>query len=517
MMAYDYLDLHARQQPNSEFAVGAGKRVTYSEARDVVNRIAHAMIASQLAPGDRVAILMGNSVETVLVFLGALKAGVVPTPINCRLKPSDWLEICADAEAKLLVSDAQFTEQVDSFRQRLKRVRCFIGVGGPCTGWQDFEDWTARESRADPMVPATDDDDALQMYTSGTTGQPRSVVLTHRAVTANIAQFGRVAQFQPDDRFLLIMPMFHAAGFMVMLHAISSGASLVIHKSFAPKAAVDAMDKEGVTVTMLAPTMIQRCLTDVSDIAERKFQSLRLIIYGASAIKAETLREAMKCFRCDFAQRYGTTETLSLTWLDPADHRLALKERPDMLRSAGRPLPGVQIRVVDTDGQSLPTGETGEFIASGPQLMRGYWKSGDETSLDIDGKRWLRTGDSGFIDRDGYVCICDRVKDVIVSGGENIYPREIEEVLLEHPDVCQAAVIGVPDVEWGETVKAIVILRAGAHVSDQQVIDYCRERIAGFKLPHSVDFVTTIPRNSGGKVLKHLLREPYWNGQVRRI
>ena len=517
MMAYDYLDLHARQQPNAEFAVGVGKHITYREARCAVNRIAQAMIASQLGPGDRVAILMGNSIETVLVFLGALKAGVVPAPINCRLKPSDWLRICEDAEAKLLVSDAQFTEDVESFRGQLERVCCFIRVGGPCTGWQDFEEWTARASRTDPKVPVTDDNDALQMYTSGTTGQPRGVVLTHRAITANIAQFGRVAQFQPTDRFLLIMPMFHAAGFMVMLHTISSGASLVIQKSFVPEVAVDAMDQGGVTVTMLAPTMIQRCLTDVSGIAERKFQSLKLIIYGASPIKPETLREAMKCFRCDFAQRYGTTETLSLTWLDPADHRLALDERPEMLRSAGRPLPGVQIRVVDTEGQSLPIGETGEFIAGGPQLMRGYWKPDDETSLELGGERWLRTGDSGFIGRDGCIYICDRVKDVIVSGGENIYPREIEEVLLEHPDICQAAVIGVPDIQWGETVKAIVILRGGAQVSDQQLIEYCRERLAGFKLPHSLDFVSEIPRNSGGKVLKQLLREPYWDDQIRRI
>ena len=333
--------------------------------------------------------LMKNSVETVVLYLGAFKAGVVPVPINHRLNRSEWLKICADAEVKLLISDAQFTEDVDAFRGQLVSVCCFIVVAESRSGWKEFGSWTAQESCDPPPAPVREDDDALQMYTSGTTGQPRSVVLTHRAVTANIAQFGRVVQFRPCDRFLLIMPLFHAAGIMAMLHTISWGASLFIQKNFVPEDTVEALDDQGVSVAMLAPTMIQTCLSDVPNMAGRTFKDLRLIVYGASPIDAETLRRAMKLFRCDFAQRYGTTETLSLTWLNPADHRLALAERPELLRSAGRPLPGIQIRVVDAEGREMSSGESGELIVSGPQLMRGYWKSDDETSLVINGERWL--------------------------------------------------------------------------------------------------------------------------------
>ena len=509
MKAHHSLDFYACQQPQAAFAVDGQKHVTYSEARDAVNRIARAMIASRLEPGDRVAILMRNRIETVLLLFAAMKAAVVPVPINYRLAPAEWLGICDDAGAKLLISDSEFAASVAPLRGRLGTDFGFIVVGGRCAGWQDVERWASREPCEDLQI-TPNDDDALHLYTSGTTGLSKSVVLTHVAVTANIAQFGRVNQLRPSDRFLLVMPLFHAAGFMVMLHTISSGASLVIHEGFLPKDTVDALDTGGVTVAMLVPTMIQMCLTDVPNVSQRQFESLRLIIYGASPIKAETLTAAMKVFRCDFAQRYGTTETLSLTWLDAADHRRALDDRPELLRSAGRSLPGVQISVVDAKDQAVPIGESGEFIASGPQLMRRYWHANDDPSLELDGKRWLRTGDYGFMDRDGYVFICDRVKDVIVSGGENIFSREIEEVLVAHPDVCEAAVIGVPDMKWGETIKAIVVRRAGSNVSAEQLIDYCRPRVATFKLPHSIDFVSTIPRNPSGKVRKHLLREPYW-------
>ena len=266
--------------------------------------------------------------------------------------------------------------------------------------------------------------DALQLYTSGTTAKPRAVLLTHSAVAAGVSQLATVARLQTSDRFLLVMPLFHAAGIMTMLHAVAGGASLFIQQDFAPRTAVDALDDEGITVAMMVPTMIQRCLTEISGQGKRSFEKLRLIIYGASPIAEETLRRAMKLFGCDFAQRYGTTETLSLAWLDPADHRVALEGKPELLRSAGRPLPGIEIRVVDANDQDLPVGERGEFVVSGPQLMRGYWKSVDNSSFDECGDRWIRTGDVGYADADGYIYICDRVKDVIVSGGENIYPRE---------------------------------------------------------------------------------------------
>ncbi len=342
-------------------------------------------------------------------------------------------------------------------------------------------------------------------------------MLTHRAITSCIAQLELVVQFHPSDRFLLIMPLFHAAGIIAMLQAVAGGASLLIQTGFVAGDVVEALDRRGVTATMLAPTMIQTCLSEVPGIEERSFKDLRLIVYGASPIQEETLREAMRVFGCDFAQRYGSTETLCMTWLTPDEHRFALEHQPALLHAAGRPLPGVQMRVVDAGRRPLPTGQSGEFVVSGPGLMCGYWNHEDETCFEIDGERWLHTGDCGFMDSDDYVYLCDRVQDVIISGGENIYPHEIEGVLLDHPAVCEAAVIGIPDAKWGESVKAIVVGRSETNVSAEQLIRHCRERLAGFKTPRSVDFVTSIPRNASGKVLRFQLREPYWEDRPRRI
>jgi acyl-CoA synthetase (AMP-forming)/AMP-acid ligase II len=517
MRVHDYLEFHAQQRPGAEFAICAGKRITYGEAQDKANRISHALIASGLETGDRIAILGKNSIEMVLLYHGAFKAGIVPTPINYRLMPSDWLQVCQDAETKLFISDARFSADVDAIRGQLDGVRSFIMTSGrPSSGWEDMGGWSTAYAPREPDVESREDEDVLQLYTSGTTGPPKGAVLTHRAVTANIAQLGLVARFRPGDRFLIVMPLDHAAGIMAMLHAVSWGASLFIQQSFEPAKAINALSQEGVVATMMVPTMIRMCLSELADVSDRRFDSLRLIIYGGSPIDEKTLRRAMKVFRCDFAQRYGTTETLSLSWLGPAEHRRSLAEKPELLRSAGHPLPGTEIRVVDENDRPVPIGGSGEFVVRGPQLMKGYWKSTGETG-DVLRDGWMHTGDAGYMDRDGYIYICDRVQDLIVSGGENIYPYEIEAVLTERADVAEAAVIGVPDTKWGEAVKAVVVLQQGANTTTEQLIDHCRGKLARFKVPHSIDFVARLPRNPTAKVLKHELREPYWRGHNRRI
>ncbi len=302
-----------------------------------------------------------------------------------------------------------------------------------------------------------------------------------------------------------------------MLHTISCGACLVIQRDFDPAACINTLDEEDVTVTMMVPTMIQKCLDEVANLADRSFAKLRLVIYGASPILEETVRAMMDVFGCDLAQRYGTTETLSLTWLSPDDHRLALEHKPELLRSAGHSLPGTEIQIVDRNGEFLDSGYRGEIVVRGPQLMRGYWRSGGSVEDDRLPDDWVRTGDVGFIDPDGYIYICDRMNDIIISGGENIHPREIEAVLLGHPDIDDAAVIGVPDPQWGERVKAIIVPGSEANCSAEQLIEYCRGQLAGFKVPGSVDFVHRLPRNQSGKVQKGKLREPYWLGHDRPI
>jgi acyl-CoA synthetase (AMP-forming)/AMP-acid ligase II len=509
MMAFDYLDSHANRHPDAEFAACARRRLTYGEALEAANRVAGSLVAAGLRPGDRIATIMKNSVEVVILYFGAFKAGVVPTPISHRLMPCEWREICDNAEASLLVCDQEFALDVDRFRDELSTVRECIVVGDALPGWNRFEDWISGRPANQPQVSFSDEHEALQIYTSGTTGKPRGVVLTHGAIAACITQLEQVMQFRATDRFLMVMPLFHAAGIIVMLHTVAGGASLLIQTGFIPCDVVEALDAQDVSVAMMAPTMIQTCLTDVADIANRRFTNLRLIIYGGSPMAEATLREAISVFQCDFAQRYGSTETLCLTWLKPEDHRMALEGKTELLRSAGQPLPGVEIRVVDGNRQELPCCQQGDIIAAGPQLMKKYWKLDGDGDFQLDGNRFLRTGDCGMINADNYVYLGDRADDVIISGGENIYPREIEDVLVLHPDIDQAAVIGVLDPKWGEAIKAVVVRRSGADVSAVQLIDYCRQNLAGFKTPRSVDFVTDLPRNAAGKILRSRLRESY--------
>jgi acyl-CoA synthetase (AMP-forming)/AMP-acid ligase II len=298
---------------------------------------------------------------------------------------------------------------------------------------------------------------------------------------------------------------------------VARGVSLYVQEDFVPPEVVRALAEERINAALLVPAMIQACLVMVPDVAQRRYDALRFVMYGASPIAAETLRRAMDVFQCDFGQGYGMTETTAvLTVLTSADHHRALADRPELLLSAGRPAAGTALRIVDEQGQALPPGAVGEIAARGPQLMRGYWNLPEASAKALQGG-WMHTGDAGRLDAEGYLFIEDRVKDMIVSGGENIYPREVENILFQHPAVADAAVIGIPDAKWGETVRAIVVLKAGATVDAAALIEHCRAHLGGYKLPRSVDFVAALPRNPSGKVLKRELREPYWKGQTRRV
>jgi fatty-acyl-CoA synthase len=298
---------------------------------------------------------------------------------------------------------------------------------------------------------------------------------------------------------------------------VCSGGCLYIQTDFNPSEVIRALSEEHVVVAQMVPSMIQACLTTVPDVARRQYEDLRLIIYGASPIAEQTLRRAIEAFKCDFLQGYGMTETTSaLTYLLPSDHQRALTQKPALLLSAGRAMLGTEVRIVDTDDNPVPNGTIGEVVGRGPQLMKGYWNRPEATAEALRGG-WMHTGDAGVMDDEGYVYIQDRVKDMIVSGGENVYPRSVEEVLFQHPAIADAAVIGVPDERWGEMVKAIVVVREGMNATAEEIMEFCRGRLGGFERPRSVDFVDALPRNPSGKVLKRTLREPYWAGQQRRV
>jgi acyl-CoA synthetase (AMP-forming)/AMP-acid ligase II len=517
MRLHDTLDYRAREHPQRDFAIHGARRVSYAEAQRLANRIANAFVAAGLEAGDRVAILSKNSIEHAVLYYACAKAGVVPVPLNYRLAPPEWSYILDDSGARMLIAQDGLARALEPVRAELGGVKRFIAIGEAVAGWEAWDAFIADQPEHAPDLDVDADADLYQMYTSGTTGRPKGAVLTHRAVLAQLHQASLGFGSQPGERTLIVAPLYHAAAAVTTFVTIHGGGTLAIQEEFVPAEVVRALSEENIAVALLVPAMIQFCLVAVPDVRSRNYPALRLVAYGASPIAEQTLRTAMEIFGCDFIQAYGMTETTAAaTYLFPEDHRRALAGEPHLLLAAGRPVLGTQVRIVDPAGKPLPLGEIGEIAIRGPQLMRGYWNLPEATAEALrDG--WMHTGDAGVIDEEGFLFVQDRTKDMIVSGGENVYPREVEEVLYQHPAVAEAAVIGVPDAKWGEAVKAIVVLKPGQSVTADELVAFGKGRLAGYKQPRSVDFIEALPRNPSGKVLKRELREPYWAGHTRRV
>lgn len=517
MRLHDYLDYRAREHPEVDFAVQGERRLSYGEARAESRRIAGALAAAGLAKGERMAVLSKNSIEMALLYYAASRVGVVPVPLNYRLAPAEWAYIVNDADARLLLAQGPLAEALAPARGELGKVERFVALGGTADDCESWADFLATGSGEVPDRDVGDADDVYQMYTSGTTGRPKGAVLTHGAVSAQLLQAVMAFGGAPGERALIVAPLYHAAAAVTTFATVQMGGTLFIQDDFVPGDVIRALSEERISTALLVPAMIQFCLVAVPDAKQRSYDDLRLVIYGASPIAEQTLREAIATFQCDFIQGYGMTETTAAaTYLFPRDHQRALDSEPGLLLSAGRPLLGTELRVVGADDAPLPPGDVGEIAIRGPQLMRGYWNLPEASDEALRGG-WMHTGDAGYLDDRGYLYIQDRVKDMIVSGGENVYPREVEDVLFQHPGVADAAVIGVPDAQWGEAVKAVVVRKEGHDVGEEELLTFCKGRLGGYKRPRSVDFLDALPRNPSGKVLKKDLREPYWAGHGRRV
>src|SRR4051794_23582471 len=456
----DFLDYWARERPDAEFALAGQRSLRYADAAVAANRLANRLIALGCGEGGRVAVLAKNALWYPVLYFAAAKAGAVLVPVNWRLAPPEWRQILSDAQPSLLVAGAEFADDVEHIRGGLDSIKAVVIAGREERGaGESFERWLSEGPATPPQIELSVDDAVYQMYTSGTTGTPKGAVLSHRAVTANIVQVGLAMPVSAGDRGLVVAPMFHAAIIPAVFAVLCRGGCVVVLDAFDPAEVVEVLDRERISVATLVPAMLHAC---VEAGAQRRYRALRCIYYGASAIAEATLRRAIEAFGCGFVQSYGMTEAAqALTFLSPAAHRLALDARPELLLSAGRPGLATRLEVRESGGAPAPVGKRGEIVARGPQLMDGYWGRPGETADTLrDG--WLHTGDVGRIDEQGYLFVEDRIKDMVVSGGENVYPRVVEEVLVAHPAVAEAAVIGVPDERWGEAVKAIVVLRPGA-------------------------------------------------------
>jgi fatty-acyl-CoA synthase len=495
-----------------------GRTTSFAEFDRHTNRVANALKASGVRPGERIAYLGKNSDIYFELLLGAMKARVVMAPVNWRLAGPEVAFIVEDCKAQVLFVGPELIALARNILPLLKSVRTVITTEGGAAEWQDFAAWRDAHSDADPGIAVKPDDVALQLYTSGTTGKPKGAMLCHAnfrhlANAGNEAETPEWNKWTTSDVSLLAMPIFHIGGSGWGLVGLYHGARAVIAREFDPTKVLDFFEKDGITKLFMVPAAMQFVVRQPRA-REVDFSRLKFMLYGASPIPAALLKECIEVFKCGFVQLYGMTETTgTIVALPPEDH-IAGSER---MRSAGKALPGVELAILDLDGNRLPPRQVGEIATRSGSNMAGYWNLPEATAHALDKDGWLRTGDAGFMDEDGYLYIHDRIKDMIISGAENIYPAEVESAICDHPDVAEAAVIGIPDDQWGEAVKAVVALKPGKSATAADIINFARERIAGFKTPKSVDFVPALPRNPSGKILRRQLREPYWEGKDRRV
>ncbi|MBY4636211.1 fatty acid--CoA ligase [Sphingopyxis sp. XHP0097] len=510
ILTFDGFLSHWAQERGDRTAMREEDRsYSHAELDALTRKVASALIAAGVQKGERIAWIGKNSDLYFILFYGAARAGIVMAPIGWRLSPAEWAFIVNDTRARLVFAGPGFEDLAEKLAGRLDHDPQIVTAG-------------AARAMIDAATPrdfdASGPDDAvLQLYTSGTTGNPKGAVLSNRNLFALRRHSDDLdlpyTKWDDDEAVLVAMPCAHIGGTGLGIMALAAGIPGIILAEFNPDGVFDAVEKHGVTRFFMVPAALHMLLMHPR-CASVDYSRLRYILYGAAPMPLELLRQCIKMFGAQFIQAYGMTETTgTICMLPPEDHD---PEGNARMRSAGKPLPGVEIRILGPDGRHCAVGEVGEVVTRSSNNMIGYWNLPDATARTME-DGWIRTGDAGYLDADGYLFIHDRMKDMIITGGENVYPAEVESAIFGHPAVQEVAVFGVPDEKWGEAVKAAVVAKPGETVDEAAIIAWARERIAPFKCPRSVDVIAALPRNASGKILRKDLRAPYWEGHERMV
>ncbi|HEA66488.1 MAG TPA: long-chain-fatty-acid--CoA ligase [Desulfobacterales bacterium] len=516
MNTLEFLYIATAICPDRQFIVFEGNRWSFAQFNGRVNRLANAFREFGFRKGDRIGMLHVNCPQYVEAYFAAAKIGAIFVPLNFRAKSDELSYMIGNAGANSLLVGARYFNMVKEMLPALPSVKTCICVDERQNGAYFYEDLIDSASSGEVSGDIDDEDITILMYTAGTTGRPKGVPLRHSGFVSYILENVEPASPEIEERNLLTVPLYHVAGMQAILGAVYGGRTLILMRQFEVKAWLQTVQDEQATRAMLVPIMMKWVIDD-PDFHDFDLSSLSVITYGAAPMPFHVIRKAIaEMPGVRFINAFGQTETAStITTLGPEDHIIegtdAEKEKKlkRLTSSIGRPLADVEVKIVDDKGDALHPNQIGEIYAKGPRTMKGYWGDEEKSAQVITGDGWLKTGDKGWMDEDGYIYLAGRSDDMIIRGGENISPEEVENALHSHPKIDEAAVIGVPDPDWGQEPRAIVVVKNGEETSEEEIMAHCRSKLAGFKRPRSVLFIDSLPRNPMGKVLKKELRENY--------